>query len=338
MGLLQTANSLLSSLFTSSSSRYDLEQSPPGPTSFEQFSQLPVELRLRIWSFAAPSRILRVHLHEHCPSWIDEEERWAGYAPDPSRDRDSDSDEPTASSLSNLPRFDPGPETFPRPYHVVVTPCSASHPCDCEYYPPKSHNLLPLPGVLLACRESRDSLWTHYRRCLDEEYDTWGHKVASPRSAFEKSPPSQPPVRGLIINPATDILHVGVNVASHSSVLELTHFAAVVAQQIPDIQRVVLSLQIAMPPYKFWASARYQYWQSWGTSGWWVPARHLIQMPSLREVLLVARKKQKMLPVEWRTRTEGQWAEELLKVEDQWPTAWEGKMPSLNFVDSFEEL
>jgi len=354
MGLFRTANLVLSRLFTSSSSRYDpehsqLDQSPSGPTSFDQFSRLPVELRLKIWSFAAPSRILRVHLHEHCPSWIDEEERWAGYAPDPSPDRDSDSDQPTTSSSSNLPRFIPGPdeplpaiplypETLPRPHHMVITPCSASHPCGCEYYPVKSHNLLPLPGVLLACHESRDALWTKYRRCLEEEYDAWGHKVPSPTSRFEKSPPSEPPARGLIINPSADILHVGVNVASHSSVLELSRFAAIVAQQIPDIQRILLSLRIAMPPYKFWASARYQYWQSWGKSGWWVPARHLIKMPALREVLLVARKKEKMLPVEWRARTEGQWVEELLKVEDQWPTAWEGRMPSLNFVDNLEEV
>jgi hypothetical protein len=162
--------------------------------------------------------------------------------------------------------------------------------------------------------------------------------VVNPISRFEKSPPSEPPVTGLIINPSVDTLHIGVNVASYSGVLTLSRFAAIVAQQIPDIQRVILSLHIAMPPYKFWASARFQYWKNWGGIGWWVPSRHLIKMPALREVVLLVRKKEKMLPVEWRNRTEGQWVEELLKVEDQWPAGWEGKMPSLKFLYSLEDV
>lgn len=60
-------------------------------------------------------------------------------------------------------------------------------------------------------------------------------------------------------------------------------------------------------------------------------------MPALREVVLLVRKKEKMLPVEWRNRTEGQWVEELLKVEDQWPAGWEGRMPSLKFVYDLED-
>ncbi|KAK0103133.1 hypothetical protein ONS95_000691 [Cadophora gregata] len=344
MQLIQSASTALSRLFSSSSTRHDTHALHNSPSSFPQFSKLPVELRLKIWSYAAPSRILRVHLHEYTPHWINDENRWEGYAPEPNSNQDSDTDAP---ANANLPRFIPTPvDLLPalpmyanealRPQHMEITACTSSHPCGCKTYPPKSHSLLPMPGVLLACQESYAVLSKQYRRCLENEYNAWGYEVVLPFRVKEY-PPSRPPVTGLIMNPLADTLHVRVNVASFSGVMVLRRFAAIVAQQVPNIQRVIFSLHITMPPYKFWASARFQYWKNWGATGWWVPAKHLIKMPDLREVVLVVRKKEKMLPVEWRNRTEGQWAEELLKVEDQWPAGWKGKIPSLTFVDNVED-
>ncbi|KAH7330515.1 hypothetical protein BKA65DRAFT_509517 [Rhexocercosporidium sp. MPI-PUGE-AT-0058] len=343
MDLIQSASSALSRCFTSSRRPHDTLPVRPPLKSFPQFSELPTELRLRIWSVAAPSRIVRVHLHEFSPPRLRDEQRWEGYAPD--SDSNSSADVPSHHG----PRFIQGPAErrpdlpmygVPRaePHHMLITLCSASHPCGCDIYPPRSQNLLPIPGVLLACHESRGVLLGQYRRCLEEEYDTWGNKVVNPISRMQKSLPSQPPVTGVIMNPSADILHVGTNVASCHSVVELNRFAGIVAQQIPDVRKIVLNLHIAMPPYKFWASGRFQYWKNWGGTGWWVPARHLVNMPCLKEVVLVVNKSERMLPVEWRNRTESQWIEELLKVEDQWPAVWEGKIPSLKFVQSVEDV
>jgi hypothetical protein len=68
-----------------------------------------------------------------------------------------------------------------------------------------------------------------------------------------------------------------------------------------------------------------------------VPVRFLVKLRGLGEVILVCNLKEKMLPVEWRTRTEEQWAEELLKEREGWPVEWEERMPSLRFVGSVEE-
>jgi len=65
--------------------------------------------------------------------------------------------------------------------------------------------------------------------------------------------------------------------------------------------------------------------------------RFLIRLRGLREVVLVCGEKEKMLPSEWRARTEGQWVEELVKNREEWPGEWEGEMPSLRFVGDVKE-
>ncbi|KAG4442022.1 hypothetical protein IFR05_002490 [Cadophora sp. M221] len=321
MDLIQSASSALSRVFSASSRPQDTKPVHSSVETFHQFPELPVELRLKIWSYAAPSRAVHVHLHEFWPSLM------------------------TGGDSSARPIFIRGPAEqrpalpkyhgrVPQPHHMVITLCAASRPCGCTLFPPKTENLLPLPAVLMACHESRDLLLKEYRRCLEDEYDTWGHPVAIPTSQMQKSLPSEPPVTGLVINPSTDILHLSVNVTRCDSVVQLNRFAGIVAQQMPDIQRVVLHVNTAMTTDKFFAPDRFEFWKNWGGSGWWVPARYLIRMPYLKGVILVVEKNQKMLPVEWRNRTEGQWVEELWKVEDQWPAGWGGRMPRLKLVQS----
>ncbi|KAH6719471.1 hypothetical protein BKA61DRAFT_276567 [Leptodontidium sp. MPI-SDFR-AT-0119] len=324
MDLIQSASSALSWILSSSSKPQDTKPSYPPLETFHQFPELPVELRLKIWGYTAPLRTVRVHLHDFSPSMV-------------------------GGSRSSGPRFIQGPvEQRPdlpiynsmdtEPHHMIITLCSPSRDCGCDMFPPKTRNLLPLPGVLLACHESRDVLLKEYRRCLEDEYDLWGQAVANPTSRMQKSLPSEPPVTGLIVNPSADIIHLSVNVSSCNSVVQLNRFAGIAAQQLPDLQRIVLNVHIAMPPYKFWATGRFQFWKNWGGSGWWVPARYLVKMQYLKEVILIVKKSERMLPVEWRNRTEGQWVEELWKLEDQWPAGWEGRMPRLKFVQSIEEI
>ncbi|KAE9368420.1 hypothetical protein N431DRAFT_428204 [Stipitochalara longipes BDJ] len=308
-------------------------------TSFPQFSKLPIELRLKIWAFALEPRYLRIHLHKSYPMWLNDEQRYEGYAPA----------WPEHSSLTepfNGPEYIPmtreeGGELYgypdsqsdPRPCGIILTPCANTHPCGCTYFPPSSTHAQPLPGSLFACCESRDASMGQYIRCMEEEYDTRGLVVVHPSSQLVKSPPSTLlPRTGMVINPSLDMLVLRANVASRSGVQEVHHLASILSVQLPDIGKVVIQLGIAMPPYKFWQSNRFQYWRKWGEDGWWVPMRFLVKLRGLKEVVLVCNLKEKMLPLEWRTRTESQWMEEFLKLEKGWPAEWKGKMPSLKFV------
>jgi hypothetical protein len=156
-------------------------------------------------------------------------------------------------------------------------------------------------------------------------------------SLLTKSPPSTLlPKTGLVINPSLDTVILRVNVASRSNVQELHHLASILSTQLPEIRKVVIQIRIAMPPYKFWQSTRFQYWMRWGESGWWVPMRFLIKLRGLREVVLVCRG-EKMLPQQWMARTEGQWAEEMEKRREEWPVEWRATMPSLTFVGNMKE-
>jgi hypothetical protein len=341
MGLLTSASSTLTTIFASSQAQ---TQASPSTSSFPQFSKLPIELRLKIWAFALEPRPLRVHLHKFDPSWLNDQQRYESYAPD----------WPEHSSLAEPfdgPQFTPmteeeGREIYcnpdypsdPQPYHMVVTPCTDAHPCRCTYYPPSSTHALPLPPLLSTCRESREAFMGQYIRCLESEYSTRGVPVVHPTSLLVKSPPSTLlPQTGLIINPFLDTIILHVNVAYRSDVQQVHYFASILSTQLPEVRKVVIQIDIAMPPYKFWQSARFQYWRRWGEDGWWVPTRFLIRLRGLREVVLVCGEKEKMLPSEWRARTEGQWVEELEKKREEWLGEWRGEMLSLRFVGDVKE-
>ena len=191
--------------------------------------------------------------------------------------------------------------------------------------------------MLFACKESRNATVLLYKRVLEEEYDIRGKTVLNPVSGIEKSPTSMPPRTGLAINYSIDAIIMPVNIPTRSAILELHHFSAVAAQQIPHLRKFIVHLRIFMPPYKFWSSRRFQYWRKWGETSWWVPIRYLLRMRALEEVVLLRNGEEKLLPSEWKSRVIAQWTEELLKVKDAWPVEWEGKMPSLRFVTSVAE-
>lgn len=341
MSLIMSASSAVKAFFHSSQRPRD---PVPFITSFPQFSKLPIELRLKIWAFALEPRHLRIHLHKFYPSWLNDEQRYEGYAPA----------WPEYSSLTEPfdgPAFVPmteeeGGELYgypddtsdPQPYHMVITPCTDTHPCGCEYYPPLSRHAIPLPSPLSTCREAREAFMGQYIRCMESEYCTRGLPVAHPTSLLTTSPPSTLlPQTGIIINPSLDTLVLRANVASRSDVQELHHLVSILSTQLPEIRKVVIRIRIAMPPYKHWQANRFQYWRNWGESGWWVPLRFLVKLRGLREVVLVAREEEKLLPRDWRVRTEGQWVEELEKKREVWPVEWEGEMPNLRFVEDVKE-
>jgi hypothetical protein len=316
MSTLKSATSALKAFFTSSQQPRD---QAPFITTFPQFPKLPIELRLKIWAYALESRSLRIHLHKFYPSWLNDEQRYEGYAPDwPEHSSltspfDGPKFVPTAEEEGGVQYGYPDTPSEPRPYHMAITPCTDCHPCGCEYYPPVSNHARPLPASLSACHESREAGIGQYIRCIEDEYDVRGLAVVHPVSSLVKSPPSRPPQTGIIINPSLDTLILRINVASRSDVQEVHHLASILSHHLPEVRKVVIRLRIAMPPYKHWQPNRIHYWRKWGEDGWWVPVRFLLKLRGLREVVLVCNLKEKMLPVEWRVRTEGQWVEELLR-------------------------
>ncbi|KAI6717361.1 hypothetical protein JHW43_000017 [Diplocarpon mali] len=339
MDLIRSASSALMGLLTSSCTPPRLEPLDSALTSFPQFSQLPIELRLKIWSYSASPRLLHLHLHGYNPAWYVGDQCFAGYA-----SAITDGSVNVFDGPSFIPDpYQPGSELpgyirhRPLPQHMTITSCISAHPCDCRYFPSKSWSALPPPAAFLACRESHDVLAKQFRRCLENEYNSQGHVVVNPVSRINISPPDIPPYTGVIFNPMVDTIHLRANVSSLSSVQEICRFTAIAVQQIPDIRRVVFDLEVSMPPYRFWGSPRFQYWEKWCPIGWWVPTQYLVQLKDLEQVFLVGKKGERMLPVDWKDRTERQWVVELLKVEDQWPIEWEGRIPSLKCVSTLEE-
>lgn len=167
---------------------------------------------------------------------------------------------------------------------------------------------------------------------MPDVYDGRGVKIDRVGDALHL-----PKLRGVVINPCVDMINLAVNVASRSGVQEVGDWAVIVARQIPDLRKIVLEMGIAMPPYKFWQKERFQYWKKWGDTEWWVPIRALMKMKALRQVVIVAKEGEKMLPVEWRSRTKAQWSAKLLMVQERWPEEWHGVPPRLTIVGSLEE-
>ncbi|KAL2067552.1 hypothetical protein VTL71DRAFT_1977 [Oculimacula yallundae] len=341
MVLTHLANSTLLRLLPSSRSRSTEE-----PQHFHQFSRLPIELRLKIWRYAAYPRLVTLHLHDKNPALFVGEDRYEGYRPNWTPRAGT-----TASKYMDYPLFIPGPiERVPpiegfrnpptSPRHVVVTLCSNSNPCGCNSFPPKTKNSLPAPEVLLVCRESRYEILPYYRRYFEHEYDSWGSQVLHPISQFKKPRRLSAEVSraGITFAPTIDALHIYLNVASIGDVMGINRFAGIVAKQIPDVQRVVLSIHVSIRRYRTVGRDRSQLWRTWGSTGWWVPVNHLVNMPALEEVVLVIPKSVKMLPAEWKIRTKDQWIDELALVEDEWPAGWKRKIPSLRFVSSVQEV
>ena len=337
MSTVESLSSALRAFFTSSSQ--PKEPALPSIGSFPQFSRLPVELRLKIWGFALEPRSLRIHLHRCCPPWVDQEQRWEGYAPDwPEHSSltepfDGPPFIPVAEEENGVSYGSPNAHSDPRPYHMVITPCTDLHPCHCQNSPALSRHASPLPASLLACRESLEAGIGSYIRCMEHEYDVRGVVVRHPISVRPQQPPSRSPLTGIIMNPQLDSLVLRTNIPSRSDVQKVQHLACILSSHLPEIRKVVIQLRVAMAPFRHWRPNRLLYWRKWGEDGWWVPVRFLIKLKLLREVVLVYDLGHKMLPLEWRARTMGQWMEELVKVQERWPVEWDGVMPSLRFVE-----
>jgi hypothetical protein len=331
-----------------STSNQPTGENPLLRTHFPQFNQLPYEIRIKIWEFALEPRIIPLHLHALDVSYKYEVQAWDGYAPN-----DPDESSYSPEEVSRLPVYRPLTEEEgglipgriddmePSPKHMAVTPCSGAFHCKCDSPPPHSPSAPSLPAVLFACHESRNTNVFSYKRVMEDEYDDRGLPFIPPTSGLVKSPISKPPVTGVIINPAIDTILISVNVASRTSVVELRHLAHIIARQVPDITKVVLKGRIVMIPLKFYSAQRFQFWKGWGHNGWWVPVISLLKLPRLREVVFYydeETKNKQFLPDEWKARTQAQWTSELMKVEERWPDAWNGKIPAFNFTSDLKEL
>lgn len=328
----------LSKLFASS--RANEEPDVETPVTFPQFARLPVELRLRIWEFAVEPRIHRIHLHSSCsPGQLHAQRSTSSNSDDAAlyateTDGSPNVEDATESEgLDALPAVDYG--TGWR-YHMRITPCEG-HPCNCYRPPPEILGAVPLPAVLSVCSESRKVARPLYARYIDQDYDSRG--VVLRRAGTQPREPNtslEYSRAGIILNPQIDVLLLPINIASGTGVRELQHFAAVAARNIPDISKVIIEISVSMPPFRWWSSARFEYWRNWGATSWWIPTGFLVYMRGLREVVLV-RQFDRMLPDEWRDRLQGQWREEFLGVREKWPKEWDGTPPRLRFVQDLSE-
>lgn len=299
--------------------------------SFPQFSQLPVELRLKIWRFALFPRLIHLHLHDYTG---DDQAPILANPEDEEAEEDAEQDEEDLIS-----RF---PKRLMR-----ITTCSDTYPCPCTFLPPRTTATIPRPPVFFACRESREATVEttveYYSTICNKIYNQRGQAVLPPDSfrSFHPPLPDMPPDdasrTGIFMNPAIDIPVLRFNVASGIS--KLHHFAAIAAKEMPDIRTVVLDLNIALPPYQWSRRARFQKWRRWGAVGYWVP-RNIVKFRHLNEIVLVLEGKvtQDMLPVEWRERTTFIWEAKLIGMFHRWPEEWGGKMPKLRFVTSKHDM
>jgi hypothetical protein len=359
MEILRNVAAYLGSFIFTSLSEQPTVENPSPPARFTRFSELPAELRVKIWKFALKPRMIGLHHHRVDISYCHKNEAWHGYAPDEPLKSNL-----TAEEISRLPTYRPlteeesgqGPhvpypgQISPRqhpPAHFVITACDKGSPlCNCNrkapYRPQHSGLAPPLPGVLVACHESRNATMSAYKRVMEDEYDSRGLPFIPAISGLVKLPYTEAPMTGAIINPAIDILSFTVNIAQSSAgVRELKSLTTVVAQQVPDITRVVLRGQIFMRPANWWGSQRFQYWKSFGKTGSWVPAVRLLKFNKLKEVIFYYPKektKREMLPDEWKARTQAQWDSELLKVESRWPESWKGIPPTFRCVTDLESI
>lgn len=331
---------------------------PPRPPiiPFPQFNKLPVELRLKIWEFSIEPRVVPVHLYT---SSSQEDE-------DVLNDEEEMESRPTAPE--NLPPSRAPPMHFdsytygnelenPSGKRMAVTTCRnpmAHERCECSTYSIGGRHFHNLPPQAIVCRESREviqAMDTYKKYFFSHTYNTNGlhQDVYDPEHLF--SPQADPTLlpktdrgtsaRGVILNPSIDILYLRARVSSRSRIQEVCHFSTIVAREAPEISKVVIDLGIAMPPYKFLAKDRFEYWKAWGESAWWVPVGSLLRLKGLKEVVLVTHGdgegKRKWLPEEWKVRTEGLWRDKLLRYVEFWPGEWEGVMPVMRFVERFEE-
>jgi hypothetical protein len=319
--MFKSAFSTLNSLFGSKASAGEPSTTQSSLSSFPRFSDLPTEIRLKIWEFSLEERIIPVHMH--------------GFT----GDRNVASTLPDIHDAGSDEEADPPLETMYKA--MALTSCIRSYPCKCSYYPPSSGHTEPLPGVLLASHESRDATLGKHLTYLEKEYDIRG--IAVHETSMISFPPDEFPRkktrRGVRINPSVDTILLRFNVASWQGMVNLHHFAAIAANEIPGIKKVVISLYIAMPPYQWWQKQRFQKWRNWGADGKWV-SRKIVKFGNLREIVVVVEGKvyAKMLPDEWRERTLEIWRMELRGLRERWPVEWEGCMPELKFVTRFEDV
>jgi hypothetical protein len=318
--MFKSAFSTLNSLFGFKAPAGEPSTSQSSLSSFPRFSDLPTEIRLKIWGLSLEERIIPVHMH--------------GFT----GDRNVASALPDIHDAGSGEEADPPLETM---YNAMcLTSCVRSRPCKCSYYPPNSGHTHPLPGVLLASHESRDATLGEYSTYLENEYDT--HGIAVHETSMISFPPNEPrkeTIRRVRINPSVDTILLRFNVAGWQGMVNLNHFAAIAANEIPGIKKVVISLYIALPPYQWWQKQRLQKWRNWGADGKWV-SRKIVKFRNLREVVVVVEGKvhAEMLPDEWRERTLEIWGTELRGLRERWPVEWEGRMPELKFVTKFEDV
>jgi len=221
---------------------------------------------------------------------------------------------------------------------------------------------VPPPAAFSVCHESRDATRHLYNKYLEAEYTIHGHPATGsngiPLAIHTKPPILRPgqkagpwddiysadypfPYRtGVFINPAVDALMVDMSIASSDSIQKLHHFVNIMSKQLPDMSRVIIGTEIALPPYKWWRKERFEYWKTMGQDARWIP-KNMVQFRHLRDVvvLLGGKTHEKMLPSEWRERTVRIWTEEMERIRQKWPEQWVNDGPPvLRVAGSLEGL
>lgn len=306
------------------------------PASFPLFSELPVELRLRIWELALIPRVVPIHLTTYSSDTdsdiLVEEDEENDESEDNTAGDNNDEPEDVSDEANSRHSVDKSP--------MVVTTCTLKGVCGCQYLPPWSPTRVASPAVLFVCRESYRAVARHYSTRFGNVYNLEG-QVMGPPSCFQDSrflradTKTFDPARiGVYLNPAIDTLKLRFKIPSWQAVTCLHQFVTIAAREASDIRSVVLDIIIVLRPFQWWQRTRFQKWRNWGNTGRWVP-KDVVNFRRLKEVVLVlGQVERQMLPAQWRERTEMLWEEQLKEMSSQWPAEWNGVMPVLRFVEN----
>jgi hypothetical protein len=171
-------------------------QLPCSSSSFPQFANLPIELRLQIWELSLESRIVPAHLHV---DFLDD-------GPDTNADQstpiegDEDDDDMEALKLWH--------QTMAI---SAITACTegGKWPCKCRYDPPHSPHAMPPPALFSVCCESRDATIAYYAKYFEKEYTTRCGLPTIPSVSLATGEVAERG-RGVLFNPKVDTLLYGV--------------------------------------------------------------------------------------------------------------------------------
>lgn len=301
--IMEMFKSVTSTILSSSAfiswANYGLNVRQPA-SSFPRFSELPVELRLKIWELSLGPRLIPVDIYQRYSTSFEE--------------------------LDPLPKM-----------HFTI--CTQSHLYKGNYLPHKFLRTLPRPAVFSACRESRYATFRLHSTYFDDEYKARDPIVPTSVQPTALNKPDGPLKTSALVDPTVDVILLRLNIGSGHHMRRLCDFVSIAGNELGTVRRVIVSISIFLPPYQWPAVLRLQKWRNWGIDGSWVP-EDLVNFPNLREVMVLIETKNqaKMLSEEWRASRVSIWHERLEKMRQSWPVQWEENIPTLRFLTTIEDL